>query len=133
MRQVILAVLAVLALVTTTQATTQSPLGRWLTQSGNLVIEIAPCGPALCGSVAEVRANRSMEDLSKSVAGPPPAIGTKIITDLVPYGDEWQGKIFNRENGKTYDCLIARDGPNLRVRPYIFMSLIGQTQIWQRA
>lgn len=131
MRQFVFAVLAALALVTTSQATPQPPLGRWLTQSGNLVIEIAPCGPALCGIVAEVRANRSMEDSRKAIAGPPPAIGMKLITDLVPYGDEWQGKIFNRENGKTYDCLISRDGPNLKVRPYVFVSLIGQTQIWK--
>lgn len=131
MRQFLLAVLATLVFTATANASPASPLGRWLTASGNLVIEIAPCGTTLCGSVAEVRANRSMENTRKAVAGPPPAIGMKIITDLVPSGDEWQGRIFNRENGKTYDCLISRDGPDLKVRVYIFISWIGQTQIWK--
>jgi uncharacterized protein (DUF2147 family) len=132
MRQFMFAVLATLVFSSGAQAAPESPLGRWLTASGNLVIEIAPCGSALCGKVVEVRGNRSMEDIHKTIAVRAMP-GMKIITDLVPYGDEWQGKIFNRENGKTYDCLIARDGRNLSVRPYIFISLIGQTQIWTRA
>jgi uncharacterized protein (DUF2147 family) len=131
MRQVVFAVLTALAFITTSQATPAPPLGRWLTASGNLIIVIAPCGPALCGTVSEVRGNRSMEDIHKTIAARTMP-GMKIITDLVSYGDEWQGRIFNRETGKTYDCLIARDGPNLKVRPYIFISLIGQTQIWRR-
>ena len=131
MRQFTLAVLAALALITTTHASPAPPIGRWLTASGNVVIEIAPCGPALCGRVAEVRGNRSMEDIHKTIAAQAMP-GMKIITDLVPYGDEWQGRIFNRENGKTYDCLVARDGPTSMVRPYIFISWIGQTQIWKR-
>lgn len=132
MRRFLLAVLATVFVSASADASPASPLGRWLTASRNLVIEITPCGRALCGHVAEVRANRSMDDNRNAIAGPPPAIGTNIITDLVPYGDEWQGKIFDRENGKTYDCLIARDGPNLQVRPYIFISLIGRTQMWTR-
>ena len=131
MRQFVLAVLATLVFTATANASAASPLGRWLTASGNLVIEIAPCGPALCAKVAEVRGNRSMEDIHKTIAAHAMP-GMTILSDLVPYGSEWQGKIFNRENGKTYDCLIARDGPDLRVRPYIFISLIGQTQIWKR-
>jgi hypothetical protein len=35
-------------------------LGRWLTDNGNLEIEIAPRGAALCGTVTKVLANRSM-------------------------------------------------------------------------
>jgi uncharacterized protein (DUF2147 family) len=131
MRQIFLAVLAMFVFCANADAA-NAPLGRWLTASGNVVIEIAPCGPALCGAIVEVRANRSMEGGGEIRARP--SLGMKIITDLVPIGDnEWQGHIYNRENGKTYDCVVSQLSPTaLKVRPYIFVSLIGQTQIWKR-
>ena len=128
-----LALLCFFVWCATASAADDAPLGRWLTASGNLVIEIAPCGHMLCGKVTEIRANRSMEDSSKQVSTKP-SLGMAILSDLVPNGDgEWQGHIFNRENGKTYDCLISIAGPaKLKVRPYVFVSLIGQTQIWKK-
>ena len=36
------------------------PRGRWITANGNLEVEIAPCGNALCGTVTQVLGNRSM-------------------------------------------------------------------------
>ena len=74
-----------------------------------------------------------MEDSSKQVSTKP-SLGMTILSDFAADGDgEWQGHIFNRENGKIYDCLISVAGPGeLKVRPYIFLSLIGQTQIWRK-
>ena len=129
-----LALLGILVCFATAMAADDaSPFGRWLTASGNLVVEIASCGSKLCGKVVEIRANRSMADSSKQVSSKP-TLGMTILSDVVPDGNgEWQGHIFNRENGKTYDCLISIAGPGeLKVRPYVFVSLIGQTQIWKR-
>lgn len=42
------------------------------------------------------------------------------------------GKIYDPENGKTYDCNIKIDGKNLKVRGYIGFSLIGRTEIFER-
>ncbi|WP_241027170.1 DUF2147 domain-containing protein [Variovorax sp. RKNM96] len=36
------------------------PRGRWITANGNLEVEVAPCGAALCGTVTKVLGNRSM-------------------------------------------------------------------------
>jgi len=109
------------------------PEGRWITASGNLEVAIAPCGPALCGAVTRVLANRSMEALAKSPA-PPARIGLRIITRLKPGGDgAWTGAIFDRENGKTYDCVVTPHGRTLTVRPYIWLPLFGKTQTWTRA
>jgi len=128
----VLALIGMLALSGSAIAA-DAPLGRWLTASGNLVIEIAPCGPMICGKVVEIRANRSMEAAGREVAAKP-ALGMTILSDFVSDGGgTWQGHIFNRENGKTYDCLISIAGPReLKVRPYIFVSLIGRTQIWKK-
>jgi len=128
-----LALLIVCMLSAAAAAADHPPVGRWLTASGNVVVEIAPCGDRLCGKVVEIRANRSMEDSSKQVSMPP-RLGMAILYDLVPTDDgEWQGHIFNRENGKTYDCLISSAGAGeLKVRAYVFVSLIGRTQIWKK-
>ena len=107
--------------------------GRWITESGNLEIEIAPCGEALCGTVVKVLANRSMSDPAKPMADAPSPLGMKILTGFKPVGGEWQGQLFNRENGTTYDCLISLQGPDqLKVRAYVGTPATGRTQIWRR-
>lgn len=116
-------------------ATSADPaqVGRWVTESGNLEVDIAPCGQALCGTVAKVIANRSMSDPSKAMDGPSP-LGLKILTDFVPTGaGEWQGQIFNRENGKTYDCLMSLNAPDqLKLHAYVGTPMMGKSQIWRR-
>ncbi len=110
--------------------------GRWITQSGNLEIEIAPCGDALCGTAVKVLANNSMSDPgSQMTNGAVPALGLKVLRDFVPDGDNrWSGHIYDRENGKTYRCRLAlRDSGDLEVRPYVGFPLFGHTQVWRRA
>jgi uncharacterized protein (DUF2147 family) len=60
--------------------------------------------------------------------------GLTILTDFAPSGDDaWEGLIYNRENGKTYSCVMrVRDADELEIRPYIGIRLIGKTQIWRR-
>lgn len=122
----------------TTAADTKAAaqLGRWLTASGNLEVEIAPCGKALCGTVVRVVANNSMAAPGTTMkpADVQPVLGKAIMTDFVPASDgEWEGHIYNRENGETYACVMALVAPDqLKVRPYKVMHLFGQTQIWHR-
>lgn len=111
--------------------------GRWITESGNLEIEIAPCGDALCGTVTRVLANRSMRAPGQEMAPADqrPALGMKILTGLRPAGeDALSGDIYNRENAKTYSVRLTLDGPGqMLVRPYIGLPLFGKTQLWRRA
>ncbi len=121
-------------------------LGRWVTASGNLEVEIAPCGDRLCGTVVRVLANRSMSKPGETMA-PVDALqtqlgkgtdrsplGMQILTDFTPSGDgEWEGHIYNREDGKTYSCFMELLEPNqLKVRPYKYVHLFGKTQVWHR-
>lgn len=117
-------------------APASAALGRWLTQSGNLEIEIAPCGATLCGTVVAVRANRSMEDPRKPmqpVDGRSP-MGLRILSDFEAAGDgSWEGRIYNRDNGKTYDCRVTPlAGNKLLVRGYKLIPMIGKDQTWTR-
>ena len=110
--------------------------GRWITANGNLEVEIGPCESALCGTVTQVLANHSMSDPGaqmKPADGKDP-LGMKILSSFVPSsGGKWAGSIYNRENGKTYDCLLSlKSADELEVRGYVALSLFGKTQIWTR-
>jgi uncharacterized protein (DUF2147 family) len=112
-----------------------APNGVWLTESGNFEVEIAPCGGALCGKVSKVLASHAMA--GSGASSPPTAalLGRNILTDLRPTGNgSFRGSIYNRENGKTYDCEIrALSVDRLKVRAYKLLPLFGKTQIWTRA
>lgn len=142
MRTALLFIAALLA----AGAAQADPRGLWLTTSGNLEVRIEPCGAALCGKVARVIANQSMSRPGDAMAADaqPAHEGMGILKDFLPSASdatpeggrvttEWRGRIFNRENGKTYDCLMSL-GPagELRLRAYVGLPLFGKTQVWQR-
>lgn len=112
-------------------------LGRWITESGNLEVDIAACGDALCGTVTRVMANRSMSAPGQEMeaADKRPALGMQILSDLRASSDETlTGNIYNRENAKTYSVQLTMDGPQqMLVRPYVGIPLFGKTQLWLRA
>jgi uncharacterized protein (DUF2147 family) len=111
-----------------------SPAGRWITASGNVEVAIQPCGHVLCGLVTRVFANHSMQSLALSKA-PPAKIGLQVLSDVHSAGDgRWVGRVYNREQGRTYDCELSLAGPDaLVVHPYILLPIFGQSQIWRRS
>jgi len=141
-----LLLLAALASLPASAQTPADPRGRWLTPSGNLEVEIAPCGEALCGTVTKVVANHSMSRPGEAMqaADTRPALGMRLLSDFVATEREaradgsvvatgWRGHIYNRENAKTYDCLMSLDASGgLVLRGYVGLPVFGQTQVWQR-
>lgn len=136
----LLALLAGLAFAASAQTSVPpSPQGRWITASGNLEVEIAPCGTALCGTVTKVLAHHSMsrEGDEMKPADDRPALGMQLLTGFTQQpGDGpalWEGQIYNRENGKTYRCRMSMgEHGELVLRPYVGLPLFGKTQLWQR-
>lgn len=112
-------------------------LGRWITESGNLEVSVAPCGDALCGTVVRVLANRSMSapGVDMAPADARPALGMSLLSGLRPTDDgEWKGQIYNRENAKHYSARVALAGKDqLVIRAYVGLPLFGKTQVWRRA
>ena len=111
--------------------------GRWLTESGNLEIDIAPCeGGVWCGTVVKVLANRSMRAPGEAMtpADPRPALGMVILSDLSVHEDgHLKGRLYNRESAKHYSVRLSMDGPGqLLVRPYVGLPVFGKTQLWRR-
>lgn len=120
----------------------KAPLGRWITESGNLEVNIAPCnaggGNTLCGKVVRVLANRSMSapGTDMAAADARPALGMTLLSGLRPAdgaNSEYQGEIYNRENAKTYRAHLTPAEPDqLLVRAYVGIPLFGKTQVWRR-
>lgn len=137
---ILFAALATTAVATPAQAAEDqlrpAESGRWITESGNFEVDIAPCGQVLCGTVVRVLANRSMSRPSatmQAVDNRSP-LGMKLLSELTPSGNgEWKGQIYNRENGETYNCLVQLLAPDqLKVRAYKGSPLFGKTQVWHR-
>jgi uncharacterized protein (DUF2147 family) len=129
-----LALLALAAAPLAMAQTTPTQMGRWVTESGNLEVEVAPCGDAFCGTVVKVLANRSMSGPGEMAADSKPAMGMKILSDFRPAGTgEWKGEIYNRENGKTYSAIITTPvADQLVVHAYVGLPIFGKTQVWRR-
>ena len=120
-----------------------SPGGRWISANGNVEVDIAHCGAAWCGTITRVLGKQSMSRPGEVMTpvDTRPAVGMTILKDFVadetdtasgpPAG--WHGHIYNRENGKTYRCLMSLDASGgLVLRPYVGLPIFGRTQVWRR-
>lgn len=136
-----LAVLAAAALsAAAAPALAASPAeGRWRTQGGRGVVDIAPCGPALCGRIAGAPAptadNPAMTDLRNRdpARRSRPLRGLTILTGLTGGPTRWTGgTIYNPEDGNSYRSSIELSDPNtLKVKGCV--GPICRTQTWTRA
>ena len=105
---------ALALLLTAAAALAADPAGLWQTQDGDSRIRIAPCGAALCGTLAWLREPADAQGRPKLDAanGDPalrgrPLAGIPLISGMVRDGAGWRGKVYNPEDGKTYDATLA--------------------------
>jgi uncharacterized protein (DUF2147 family) len=109
-----------------------SPVGLWWTEDRSGVIAIASCGDALCGRIVGQRATRKPDgSLPVDVRGVAHC-GLMILHDATPSEPgHWRGRITNPEDGQDWRCefFVGDDGA-LRLRGYVLVPLLGQTQIW---
>lgn len=136
-----LAVLS-LAIIAPSAGAPQPPaLGRWLSASGKGVIEIYPCADKLCGKLVwlaePIRDGAPAVDRNNRDAAQRqrPLCGLMMLGDFRPleanrWGDGW---IYSPENGKTYRATMTLEGDLLKLRGYIGIPLLGETQTWTRA
>lgn len=60
-------------------------------------------------------------------------LGVELFTNFVYKDGKYEdGKIYDPESGKTYDCKMSFTGKNLKVRGYIGISLFSRTEIFER-
>lgn len=115
--------------------------GKWKTiddETGEAksIVEITEKGGKAYGTVVEIlnpdRKNAVCDQCSSSDKRKGQKVeGMVILTGLEKESDGWDdGQILDPNNGKVYDCKVARKGDKLEVRGYLGWSLIGRTQTW---
>lgn len=122
------AMLATIALATAQSAPAAAVEGRWINPSKTVIIAIAPCAEALCGTV-EWATEQAQQDAKK---GTPNLIGTQLLTGLQAKGDIWQGKLFVPDQRLHATAKIAPEGAGqLKVSGCEIG--ICKSQVWTRA
>ena len=113
-------------------------VGRWKTETRNGIVEIARCGPSLCGKLLTsdgIAANPALKDVNNKDEGLRGRTlkGLQIIGGFSYKNGVWDnGTIYNAEDGKTYDARITPiDAGTLKLRGCIFVPLC-KNQTWTR-
>src|SRR5215210_313811 len=80
-----------------------------------------------------------IENKRKDLKNPNPSLrersllGTDLFTNFTfKDGTYEDGKIYDPESGKTYDCKMSFNGKSLKVRGYVGISLFGRTEMFER-
>lgn len=106
-------------------------LGRWLTPHHDGVFQIDRCGQTLCGRLVGMQYTGSMPlDVYHR-----PQCGLLLLDGFRPENEagRWSGTITDPDSGHRYQATIwspARDV--LKLRGYVLMPLLGETQRWTR-
>lgn len=103
------------------QARAKPIVGKWLTENGDALIEIAPCGKALCGKVLKVLKPKPGERSTQGMA---------ILTELADTGSLWKGKILDPRSGKVYTAKVAVN-PNGTLKVEGCVAFLCKGPVWQ--
>ena len=113
------------------QAPAQSPIeGRWRSPGGNSIIDVAPCGATLCGTVAWA-SEKAKHDTRKVTDQ---LVGTQLLTNLIekPPG-RWQGKLFIPDKNLRVTAKIQLVGPRqLKVSGCAAGKSLCKSALWTR-
>jgi uncharacterized protein (DUF2147 family) len=122
-----------LALAVPVHAKAQAALeGHWKNPKGSVVVKVAPCGSAWCGTVIDA------SDKAKASArrgGTANLIGTRILSGVRPVGDGvFKGLAFDPKRNIRAPATIRQVGPNrLSVRGCAIAGmLLCKEQVWTR-
>jgi uncharacterized protein (DUF2147 family) len=144
-RRAAVVTLALLALVrlgsTGLPAESNSPLGLW--ENEDATFQILESNGKLAAKIVALREPTTPEGKQKTdIHNPDPAkrntpiIGLVFMSGFVRKSDtRWEGgTIYDPKSGNTYSCFMELEGQEkIKVRGFIGVSLIGQTEYWNRA
>ena len=110
--------------------------GRWLTEGGKALVEVAPCGQQLCGRIVRVlkytpgKPHTDVQNPDASLRNRP-IEGITILTGFTAGDDRWRGRIYDPESGRNYRSELIAAGNTLQVKGCI--AVFCRTQTWARA
>lgn len=123
-----------------------SPVGLWRTiddtsHQPRALVEISEADGTLSGRIVSLFRDPDEDPDPRCKKCPGPlrdkrVIGMQILSNLKRDDGAWSGgEILDPESGKVYRATarVSDDGVQLDVRGYIGISLLGRTQVWERA
>jgi uncharacterized protein (DUF2147 family) len=132
-----------LALMAIGPARAADPLGTWLTGDKKGKVKIVNCGSAICGNLIWLaeptdpdtgQPKTDKHNSNASLAGRP-LLGIPIVLNMAPGGpDQWEGKVYNAEDGGTYTGSFTMTSANSAVlKGCVAGGLICKGQTWTRS
>ena len=119
--------------------------GRWLTEGANAMVEIGACEAGspdrVCGTIVWLwQPNDERGQPRRDAAHPStdrrdrPLVGTEILSGFAPKSPgQWTGgRIYNPEDGRTYDASLRLDGTDTLVVEGCVL-FICKKQVWRRS
>lgn len=113
------------ATVPVTAAAQAALEGKWANPKRSVIVSVARCGNAYCGTVSWASANNRAKGTTP---------GTRVLSDLKPLGDGlYRGKAYEPKRGISGSATVRQDGPNVMiVKGCAIMELLCREQRWTR-
>jgi uncharacterized protein (DUF2147 family) len=118
-------------------------IGRWVPAEQDSIIELYQCGDEMCGRILTLdeplddsgKAKVDRNNRDESLRGRP-ILGMDLLTGFSSKkaGTFRGGRIYNPRDGKLYKAILTLlDDGTLKIRGYIGVPSLGQTQVWTRS
>ena len=99
--------------------------GIWSMTNGKVTVRVNGCGSNLCAKIVALKEPVSKIDGKPKVdrENPDPSlrkrplIGLQVLIGMKPAGEgNWQGAIYNPDDGKTYSATVRLDGSQMKIK-----------------
>lgn len=112
--------------------------GRWRTDDGNAIIEVAPCSgnrTAWCGRISRITnaaATGAVDSNNPdSSLRTRPLVGVPVLTNLTASGRRYTGRGYSPEEGRNFNATVHLENGRLNVRGCV--AVFCRTVVWSRA
>ena len=121
---------AALALGAPAAASAQALEGKWANPKRSVIVNVARCGEAYCGTVAWATP-KNREKVAENGRN---LVGTRILTDLRPAGGGiYKGKAFEPKRNIRGSATVRQVGPNtMVVKGCAVLGMLCKEQRWTR-
>ena len=120
-----IALVAIAATVPVHAAAQAALEGKWANPHKSVIVSVAPCGGAFCGTVSWANARNREKGVTA---------GTRVLSDLKPLGGGlYRGRALEPKRNISGSATVRQDGPNVMVvKGCAVMGLLCKEQRWTR-